>query len=47
VNDGLLIIGKTPMGRATVEALKLNRPSLLITRQIWFLWGVHPPHRNI
>jgi hypothetical protein len=44
--DGLLIIGTTPAGRATVEALKLNRPSLLLARQTWVQWGVHPPHRD-
>ena len=42
-DDGLLIVGKTPIGRATVETLKLNRPGLLIARQTWVMWGVHPP----
>ena len=42
-DDGLLIVGKTPVGRATVETLQLNRPSLLIARQTWVRWGVHPP----
>lgn len=41
--DGLLIVGKTPVGRVTVEALKLNRRSLVIART-WVQWGVHPPH---
>jgi hypothetical protein len=43
-DDGLFIIGKTPVGRATVAALKLNRPSLLLARQTWVQWGVHPPY---
>lgn len=38
-------MGKTPVGRATVQALKLNRPSRLIARQTWVQWGVHPPGR--
>jgi len=43
--DGLIVVGKTPVGRAMVETLKLNRPSLLIARQTWVKWGVHPPNR--
>lgn len=43
-DDGLRIIGKTPVGRATVEALKLNRPRLLIAPTCRGVqWGVHPP----
>lgn len=42
-DDGLRITGKTPVGRATVEALQLNRSSLLIARETWVQWGVHPP----
>jgi hypothetical protein len=42
-DDGLILVGKTPLGRATVEALRLNRPALLIARQTWVKWGVHPP----
>jgi hypothetical protein len=42
-DDGLYVVGKTPVGRATVEALKLNRPSLLVARETWVQWGVHPP----
>jgi hypothetical protein len=45
-DDGLLIIGTTPVGRATVEALRLNRPSLLIARETWVQSGVHPPHQD-
>lgn len=45
-DDGLFIIGTTPMGRATVEALKLNRSSLLIARETWVRWGVHPLHQD-
>lgn len=41
--DGERIIGRTPTGRATATALKLNRPSLVIARRAWFLVGWHPP----
>ena len=37
------ILGKTPAGRATVRALQLNRPSLVISRKIWVDAGWHPP----
>jgi hypothetical protein len=45
-HDGLFLVGTTPIGRATVEALKLNRSSLLIARRTWVQWGVHPPRRD-
>ncbi|MBK6903909.1 MAG: HNH endonuclease [Saprospirales bacterium] len=37
------IIGKTPTGRATVEALKLNRERLILLRKGLFKIGEHPP----
>jgi len=37
------IIGLTPTGRATVNALKLNRPALVRARQAWVAVGWHPP----
>jgi hypothetical protein len=37
------IIGPTPIGRATVIALHLNRPSLVRARQLWSIAGWHPP----
>lgn len=37
------IIGLTNIGRATVFALKLNRPHLTMSRKLWTKWGVHPP----
>lgn len=30
-------------GRATVEALHLNRPVLVYARWLWVGWGCHPP----
>jgi len=40
---GVLILGLTPTGRATVLAHKLNRPSLVAARQAWVSVGWHPP----
>jgi hypothetical protein len=37
------IIGLTPTGRATVIALKMNRPQLLRVRKMWIKMGEHPP----
>jgi hypothetical protein len=40
---GLLIVGLTPTGRATVNGLKLNRPPLVNARRLWIDAGWHPP----
>ena len=37
------VVGLTPTGRATVEALQLNRPGLVNRRRILFAAGEHPP----
>jgi hypothetical protein len=42
-SSGDLIVGLTRTGRATVAALNLNRPALLLTRQTWIAVGLHPP----
>ena len=42
--DGLRIIGLTPVGRATVVALHLSDdPDALLVRSYWVLAGWHPP----
>ena len=41
--DGSLIVGLTPTGRATIAALHLNRPLLMSARRRWVLAGWHPP----
>jgi 5-methylcytosine-specific restriction endonuclease McrA len=41
--DSLLIIGRTAIGRATVEALKLNRQELIELRHALYAVGKHPP----
>ena len=42
-DKGLLVIGLTPTGRATVNLLKLNRPALVHAREWWIKVGWHPP----
>jgi hypothetical protein len=41
--DATLVIGLTCLGRATVEALQLNRPGLVGLREALVAFGVHPP----
>lgn len=41
--DGLLVIGLTAIGRATVVAIDLNRPHQIVARQRWAMVGWHPP----
>lgn len=41
---GLHIVGLTPVGRATVEALRLSAdPDVLVVRSYWIAAGWHPP----
>lgn len=44
--QGLYIVGVSPTGRATVSALKLNRPQLVESRRYWIEAGWHPPKEN-
>jgi len=41
--DFTLIVGLTRVGRATVEALQLNREALVNLRRILYAAGEHPP----
>lgn len=41
--DKAYIEGKTSCGRATVEALGMNRLHVVKLRLIWLKWGEHPP----
>jgi len=36
-------LGKTVVGRATVEALTMNRPRVVHIRLLWAAIGLHPP----
>ena len=40
---GLLIVGRTDCGRATVEALKLNDRYRLSARGVWIIARMYPP----
>lgn len=42
-DDGAEIIGLTPCGRATVEALKMNNAFIVGARRRWVIAGWHPP----
>jgi hypothetical protein len=41
--DYLLMIGRTAVGRATVQALHLNRPAMINLRRLLLAAGEHPP----
>lgn len=38
--DGAHILGRTPTGRATVEALRVNRSAMILLRRYWRATGV-------
>ena len=39
---GTRLVGLTATGRATIHALRLNRPTLVRARGIWARYGLHP-----
>jgi hypothetical protein len=41
--DFMLIIGVTPIGRATLAALRMNRPGVVNLREALYAVGKHPP----
>jgi len=41
--DGVEIEAKTPIGRATIAALRMNNPVICAARRRWVLSGWHPP----
>lgn len=41
--DGVVVVGLTPTGRATVDALQMNRPLILAIREEESARGRHPP----
>lgn len=45
--DGSEIAGLTPVGRATVVALKLNHPDIVEARRRWARVGWHPPQEDL
>jgi hypothetical protein len=42
-DDFTLMIGLTPIGRATVETLQLNRDGVVNLRHLLYTIGQHPP----
>ncbi len=42
-DDGTRIIGLTPVGRATVVALRMNNEFIVVARRHWVIAGWHPP----
>ena len=46
VNGGTHIAGNTPIGRATVMALRLNNENVVEARAIWVEAGWHPPSED-
>lgn len=42
-DDGAILVGLTPTGRATITLLHMNRPVLVQMRRYWIALGLHPP----
>jgi 5-methylcytosine-specific restriction endonuclease McrA len=42
-DDATEIVARTPAGRATIAALRMNRPQLTRVRRIWVAMSEHPP----
>ena len=42
--DATEIIGLTSVGRATISALRMNRPQLTRVRKMWVTMEEHPPN---
>jgi hypothetical protein len=45
-DDGTLMIGLTPIGRATIVRLRINRESIIPSRRLWVQVGWHPPREG-
>ncbi|MBI1258908.1 MAG: HNH endonuclease [Chloroflexi bacterium] len=43
---GTMIIGSTPIGRATVIALKMNHDDVVKSRTLWVKLRQHPPRKT-
>lgn len=41
--DGTKVAGLTPIGRATIVALRMNNPIIVAARWRWSIAGWHPP----
>jgi HNH endonuclease len=45
--DGIWLVGITPIGRATIAALRLNNEFIIIARQFWVESGRWPPGEDL
>ncbi|MBK9124895.1 MAG: HNH endonuclease [Chloroflexi bacterium] len=43
LHAGLIVAGRTPTGRATVDRLRMNRNRSVRARRSWIAADVHPP----
>lgn len=41
--SGVSIMAQSAIGRVTIEAIRLNRPQLVLARELWVSVGWHPP----
>jgi len=41
--DATQVVGLTPTGRATIAALRMNRPQMIRVRRMWVAMNEHPP----
>ena len=42
-DDGTILLGQTPIGRATSALLQINHPLVVHARALWVSAGWHPP----
>jgi len=45
-NEKTRLQGLTPVGRATIERLKINIERMVFARRVWISAGEHPPREN-
>lgn len=45
-SDGVFVIGRTSIGRATVDVLKMNNEYIVPARRRWISVGWHPPQQE-
>ena len=43
IENGNQLLGLTPSGRATINALRMNRDAIIQLRHYWGILGLHPP----
>ena len=44
--DFLQVVGMTAIGRATINALQMNRSGVVNMRKLLLMAGLHPPHQE-